>query len=185
MFTIKAYYETESDFTDFYNQLKGLLCPHCRLPGFLILHGFLYGYAEDQHLAKSKRGHRLFCSNRKNRKGCGKTFTLLLSSFIKHFTISTKALWNLLLNIAAGLPPLQAFKSANGPLTVSSVYRLCNRFQQVQARIRTLLLSVKDPPLGDGISDPAVQTIWHLHSLVHDDSCPIAAFQLRFQVSFL
>lgn len=185
MFPIKTYYENEAGFADFYSRLKGLLCPHCKLTGFLILHGFLYGYAEEQHMAKSKRGHRIFCSNRKNRNGCGRTFSLLLAAFIKHFTISAKTLGNFLSNIASGLNRLQAFKRANGPLTVSSLYRLFNRFQQVQARIRTLLLSVKDPPDGRGISDPAVQTIRHLHSLVHNDSCPVACFQLLFQVSFL
>ena len=30
----------------FYKELKLIKCPHCKLIGFLILHGYLYGYDE-------------------------------------------------------------------------------------------------------------------------------------------
>ncbi|MCK5543067.1 MAG: hypothetical protein KAI40_10275, partial [Desulfobacterales bacterium] len=59
--------------------LKIYACPHCNCCGCLILHGFLYGYDDTDFV---RRGHRIFCSNRNLRSGCGRTFPMLKSRFI-------------------------------------------------------------------------------------------------------
>jgi hypothetical protein len=81
----QRYYRTEEEFEGIRSRLKNNPCPHCRITGCLILHGYLYGYKEDTSSKKVKRGHRIFCNNRLNRKvkGCGRTFSILISGFIK------------------------------------------------------------------------------------------------------
>jgi hypothetical protein len=150
----------------------------------LILHGFLYGYAESD-MSIIKRGHRIFCSNRHQRKGCGKTFSLLLSTFIKNFTISTHTLWRFVKGIAKGLRPAEAFRQTGCSMERTSPYRLLRRLKYNQVRIRTCLTSLRDPPGDEKIHNPLIQTILHLKHAFHQHPCPISAFQYDFQRSFL
>lgn len=160
------------------------MCPHCRASGFLILHGYLYGYEDSMDSKRIRRGHRIFCSDRRRRAGCGRTFSLLQASFMTNFMISTKTLWEFLQSMADGLNRFQAFIPVREKLEISSIYRLFNCFKHNQSRIRTALVTAQGPPdVRD--SDPVMQTIGHLKSLFKDDSCPVASFQHRFQISFL
>ena len=162
--------------------MKMTPCPHCRRTGCLILHGYLYGYDENGS-DRVKRGKRIFCSNRKNKQGCGKTFSMLMAGMIKSMTIGAARVWNFLDNVRQGIPVSKAFSKTGTAMTVSSAYRIFKRFKENQPRIRTLLMSLKDPPVLPGVEDPAVCTLVHLESVFHDH--PISAFQNHFQISFL
>lgn len=177
---IKACYSNEEEFKTFHSTLKHLLCPHCRQRGYLILHGFLYGYGDTDWI---KRGHRIFCSNRNRKSGCGKTFSLLKTLFIRQFMISARVLSAFLDYLCQGLYPAKAGRISASQMSKTSVYRIYHRFRHSQNRIRTLLNQVKDPPDLPGTNDPVVQTILHLKSVF--SGCFVSQFQRFFQVSFL
>jgi len=182
---LKSYVDGKEDAVDFFSRLKSLLCPHCHCVGFLIKHGFLRGFTEDLSSAVTERGFRFFCSNRNRRKGCGRTFPILHSAFIKNHSITSKILGLFLINILYGMNPLQAFSASGCRFSPSSCYRLFNRVRLAQPRIRSLLLNALHPPDGTAISDPVAQTIRHLLSAFPLSPSPVASFQSRFQVSFI
>jgi hypothetical protein len=182
---VKSYFDNLEEVVSFFGRLKLLICPHCRCIGFLIRHGFLRGYAEGKGSTLVDRGCRVFCSNRNRRKGCGRTFSILNSAFIKNNTVTAKTMSRFLVNIASGMNRLKAFTMSGSLFTASSCYRIFNRVKLAQAHIRTLLLSAQPPPDGVGLLDPVVQTILHLNSIFPLSSCPVSAFQSRFQVSFI
>lgn len=177
---IRKFYATEDEFKHFHVNIKLLLCPHCRRVGFLILHGYLYGYGETDLI---QRGRRIFCSNRKNRPGCGRTFSFLLAGYIRNFVIFARFLSGFLEHLSQGLCPAEAARKAEIPMTITTIYRLYKRFRHNQARIRTYLTRVKDPPLLDDTTDPVIQTITHLKTVFKD--CIVTQFQLHFQTTFL
>lgn len=181
---MKRYYETEEEFKETHIELKFLICPHCRLIGFLILHGYLYGYAE-RGVDIIKRGHRIYCSNRGKKRGCGRTFSILISEFIKKFTISAQTLWCFLKKISEGVSTAFAFRETGSQMGKTSPYRLLRKFRYNQSRIRTYLTRVKDPPVYKNIKDSVIETIHHLKSVFQESPCPVSEFQHHFQASFL
>lgn len=183
MFKLKKFYQSEEEFQEIRLHLKLTHCAHCRLIGFLILHGCLYGYDEQVCSVRIVRAHRFFCSNRALRGGCGKTFSVFDVNVLGRFTITSHSFGSFLENLAQGMNKMQAFKKLNLNFSNSTVYRLYKTFQTNQSRIRTLLLKLCPiPPLKH--YDPVLQTICHLKSVFKQLS-PVAAFQEHFQVSFL
>lgn len=182
---IKKYYSSKEDFHRFYLILKQLPCPHCKVIGFLILHGYLKGRDYQDYGEKIIRGHRIFCSNRGHSKGCGRTFSVLASSVIKKFSIRAKDLWRFLKNAAKRPGIRKASKPLRPYFSYSSAYRLWKRFCRCQSRIRTYLSRLYQPPKVSQSDPPAYETLLHLESVFVKHPCPITAFQEHFQVSFL
>jgi hypothetical protein len=180
---LKQFYETEEQFNSFHMRLKLYPCPHCKFAGFLILHGFLYGYSEQSALIRIQRGHRIFCSNRNQKPGCGKTFSLLNSAFIQNFMLSAKSVWAFLEKIKDGRTPAEAGRQS-GSITESSVYRLLKRVKRSQSGIRTWLTRIKNPPPICHTAHSLTQTLLHLVTIFTTSACPIADFQYHFQSSF-
>ena len=182
---VNQYYSSQEELDQFYLKLKLTQCPHCKLVGFLILHGFLYGYDEKVYNNNINRGRRFFCSNRNKRNGCGKTFSLLKSNIIKGFIITTNAMWQYLNSLASGENKKEAFKSTKIIHSNSACYRLLNRFKLKQHHIRMLLTRLSKPPELKKTPHPILQTIIHLKETFEKADCPITAFQYAFQTSFL
>jgi len=182
----RIYYNTEEEFEGIRLNLKHNPCPHCRNRGCLILHGYLYGYTEDTSSDVEKRGHRIFCSNRRKRKaqGCGRTFSVLMSGFIKKHTITANSTWKLLQNIKDNKSLVSACRKSDSAIQESGIYRIFRKFKDNQVSIRTLLMSLKDPPSLKDTKDTAIQTIEHLKSTFTGSLCPVAEFQHHFQASF-
>lgn len=181
---MKKFYKTEEEFKDFYVKLKLIMCPYCNVRGCLILHGYLYGYSETD-MSRIKRGHRIFCSNRKKKHGCGRTFSILVSVFVKNFMISARTLWRFLEKVKEGTSLAGAFRDSGSHMGQTSTYRIFRKFRYNQVRIRTLLTGIKDPPGLKQVTDAAIQTIIHLKSVFRHSSCPVSKFQHHFQTSFL
>jgi hypothetical protein len=72
--------------------LKLAGCPQCRRSRTLIGHGLLRGYAEHSSEVVV-RGRRVLCSNRGQRPGCGRTFSVLLSTVVASFVVRTLTLY--------------------------------------------------------------------------------------------
>ena len=174
------FYFTDTDFDAFYTRIKLHTCPHCNLIGCLILNGLLKGFDESGN--RIKRGHRIFCSNRKKRTGCGRTFSILQSDFIKHHSVRARELWTFLKKATTGFPIIRAFKESIPHMNISSGYRLLRTFRLRQSHIRTRLKTIKDPPVVS-IDSPAFQTIMHLEEVF--PISPISSFQHQFQTRFI
>ena len=185
----KKYYTSDKDFNLFRFTLKQLPCPHCKLAGALILHGYLNGYDEGPLNKKVVRGRRIFCSNRrKHFKGCGLTFCVLLAGILKNFSITAKSLWCFLEHILPSSSKIEAFRYLKFPMSASSCYRLWKRFSTSQSRIRTFLVRLSTPPELPITSCPTTQTIAHLESAFGNRTTltsPVAAFQAYFQIPLL
>ena len=162
--------------------MKMSACPHCKRKGFLILHGYLYGYGVSVN-SLIKRGRRIFCSNRNKKDGCGKTFSILKSVFIRNFVICADTLWSFLNKVKKGSTLIAAFRETGSQMSNTTCYRIFKRFMFNQPRIRTRLLNTKSPPDLTCVKSPVIQTIIHLEEVFQN--CPVSNFQHYFQTSFL
>ena len=160
-------------------------CPFCHLYGTLILHGYLKSKPDDFELNYIIRGHRIFCSDRDKKNGCGRTYSLKLSVFIGKLSIKAYGIWQFLVNLLKGNRPYTAFKKTGLPYSNSSIYRLYQRFIHQQSYIRSLLTQIMGPDLKQNTSSSILQTITHLKNSFIHHLCPVSAFQNHFQVSFL
>jgi hypothetical protein len=181
--SIPKYYESENAFEQIHEQLKRYPCPFCHLIGCLILHGFLSGYSDTNGGSRTRRGHRIFCSDRDNRSGCGRTVSILLARFIKHFLFTAHTIWKILANIVSGMCKMKAMQDTAAYLSRSAPYRLWHRLRVNATHIRTCLLKVAAPPNTDS-TVPELQTIKHLETAFADPPNPISSFQMYFQISF-
>lgn len=182
----KKYYSSQEEFRRFHCELKQIPCPHCGAIGALVLHGMLYGYSESSDNERIIRGRRIFCNNRKARtNGCGRTFSILRATVLRGFSISATSLWTFLKDITDLPDRLRSFRRLPVTLHESAAYRLWKRFVQGLSAIRSVLGRHCPRPKLPVARCAATQTIVHLRAVFKQASCPIAAFQERFQVSFL
>jgi hypothetical protein len=149
----------------------------------LILHGFLRGFIIP-HPLETKRGRRVFCSNRHKRKGCGRTFSILWADLIKNIPATTLQLGKFLQNILSGKKIKHAFDMSFERYSVKSRYSLYHKFLKRQTVIRALLSKMTKPPRTDE-KNPLAQTMLHMDACFKDDFCPFEAFQRHFQTSIL
>ena len=174
------YYKSEEEFVKIHHSLKQRKCPHCYIIGNLILHGYLKGYAPDHCTEQCKRGHRIYCSNRGNRKGCGRTFSILLAIFMKRFMFCTNRIFNFLKDILEGVCTTRCVPEF---MSVPSGYRIRKLFEINQHHIREKLLQKERPPFCCS-DNPLLKTINHLVLCFPDKDNPIQAFQQYFQMPF-
>ena len=177
------YFNSAAEFDQYQKQLKFVPCPHCGKSGCLICHGYLRGYGQSGN-EQVIRGHRFFCSNRYRKSGCGKTFSILSSNFLRRHIVPASTLWKFLQKVRNGLSRHAAWYQVGSPFSIKTGYGLWRKIKRRQTWIRTLLSRVKSPPLTDA-SEPVFQMIEHLYCVFPDVSCPITAFHMRFQRSFL
>jgi hypothetical protein len=165
--------------------MKLLPCPFCRKTGLLILHGFLYGYHENSSTLH-KRGRRIICNKRRKRiAGCGKSFSLLMSSLIPLIDLSRKTLWDFLTFLKKGRSVVASFIKTGTIRSERTIYGFFRRFRLSQPAIRTLLLRITSPPESSEVIKPFIQTIIHLEKAFPDSLCPVEAFQRRFNIAFM
>jgi hypothetical protein len=140
--------------------LKLARCPHCRRTGALVGHGLLRGYGE-RHSEQLVRGRRVLCSNRHRRAGCGRTFSVLLSTVLSGFVMRTLTLFRFASAVLSGLTRRKAWlDAAAGSLSLSSGYRVWRRLSGAQSWLRARLCRVAAPPLC-GAREPLAQLIAH------------------------
>jgi len=178
-----VYVTSAAGFDKHKNALKVTPCPHCRAVGFLIRNGCLKGHGEGVN-DEVQRGWRIFCSNRRRRKGCGKTYAVLLTTFLFRRMVSADNLWHLLRGLRQGLSLKAAWEKVASPFSPDTGYRLRDAFTRSQTFIRSLLLRAGAAPKMT-VTDPSWQVIEHLRSTFPTSACPVADFQVRFQAAFL
>ncbi len=162
--------------------IKLVACPHCRRSGGLIGHGFLRGYAE-RGSERVVRGRRFFCSNRALRFGCGRTFSVALTTVLAGFVVRTLTLLCFALAVLGGLTRRAAWLGvAGGAFSLSSGYRLWRRLQAAQSALRARL-SRETPVPACAAREPLAQLFAHFVAVLggSDDADLFAAFQARTQ----
>ena len=161
--------------------IKLVPCPHCRRSGALIGHGFLRGYAE-RGSEPEVRGRRFFCSNRFLRFGCGRTFSVALTTILAGFVVRTLTLLCFAQAVLGGLTRRAAWlRDVGGVFSLSSGYRLWRRLSAAQSALRARL-SGEAPAPACGSREPLAQLLAHVGVVVGDDAGDLfAAFQLHAQ----
>ncbi len=184
------FYRAGAEWIALAERLKQTPCPHCKVVGTLIRHGFLRGYDESSSRQKTLRARRIFCSNRDARRGCGRTFSVWLADKIRRLSLTAGALWQFLKRAAAdGIRA--AIRAADGHLGDRTWQRIWKRFDHGQSTIRTALAQRCPPPELPPRSPPgrphrpAAQVLAHLQAAFPDAHCPIAAFQYSLRTFFV
>ena len=178
------FYRGDEEWIAITERLKQTPCPHCKIVGTLIRHGFLYGFDDRSPPLRTLRARRLFCSNRQARRGCGRTFSVWLADKIRRLSVTAGALWRFLQHVATG-SLVAAIRAAGGHLSDRTWQRLRKRFDLAQSKLRTALSGRCPPPELPAEDRPATHVLAHLQAAFPNDSCPIAAFQQTMRMSFV
>ncbi len=164
--------------------LKQSPCPHCGCVGSLNRHSRALGNDPAQASGQCVRGQRVYCSNRGQRGGCGRTFFLVLADVLPRYTLRASLVWQWLVEVLAGLSLKAAAEKLRLPFALETVYRLRRRLRQGLDKVRTRLCREQSPP-ASAHADPLLQTVEHLRRVFSGGGCPPADFQLQFQRPFL
>lgn len=179
----------DDEWNAFVLRLKLMPCPHCRVVGALIRHGFLHGFDETSPHRKTPRARRVFCSNRHRRPGCGRTFSVWLADKIRRLSLTTRGLLRFLTRVVAdGIASAIRASSIRAAdhhhLSQRTWQRVWRRFDHAQSAIRTAMSGYGPPPNAPPDSPPtssrrpqAAHVLAHLQAAFPSADCPIAAFQ--------
>lgn len=170
------------EFDEYRVHLKSVTCPHCRAVGHLNRHGYLRGYAERGN-EREVRGWRVFCSNRGRRRGCGRTYSILLAGVLRRRSVSAARFWAFLNGVLKGASVQKSWEAVRSGFSVECGYRLWSAFRRFETTLRTLLCRIEEPPCKRSRYSWS-QTLEHLRKIFGAKPCPIAAWQLRFQRAF-
>jgi hypothetical protein len=181
---VRWFYRDEAEWIEIVQKLKLTPCPHCKGVGNLIRHGALQGFDESGRIVL--RAHRVFCSPRNRRRGCGRTVSVWLADKIKRLTVTTRRLWNFVQHAVAGTIA-DAIRALDSRLCDRTWQRIWARFNAAQSSIRTALANrcpLPECPVTPS-RRPAALVLAHLQAAFPKADCPIAAFQLAIQTFFL
>jgi hypothetical protein len=181
------FYRDAAEWRAIVERLKQTPCPHCKVVGALIQHGFLRGYDDSSPRRTTPRARRIFCSNRNARPGCGRTVSVWLADKIRRLGLTTGALWQFLKRAAEdGI--VAACRAAEGQLCDRTWQRVWKRFDRAQCQIRTALSGLRPPPepppRPETAHPPAAQVLAHLQAAFLDAN-PIATFQHTLRTFFM
>lgn len=182
------FFRSDEEWSAIAERIKGTPCPHCKAVGSLNRHGFLRGFDESSPRQKTVCARRVFCSNRNNRSGCGRTFSVWAADKIQRLSLTASALWRFLqCAVANGI--LAASRALNCLLNDRTLQRIWRRFDRGQSKIRTALCGRCPPPAPSRPAKPgrlpAAQVLAHIQAAFPDADCPIAAFQHTMRAFFV
>ena len=179
------FYRSAEEWSAIAERLKQTPCPHCKVVGTLIRHGYLRGYDDSSPQRKTVRARRIFCSNRNARRGCGRTLSVWCADKIRRLSLTTATLWRFLHRAAAAGSIRAAIRAVDCHLSDRTWQRIWKRFDLGQCKIRTALAARCPPPELPAAQRPAAQVLAHLHAAFPDAPCPIAAFQHTLRTFFV
>lgn len=164
--------------------LKGLQCPFCHCSESLNRHRFLFGNDPNGRQGQCLRGQRVFCSDRGQRGGCGRTFPVFLADVLPRHTVTASLLWTLLCSLLTGLSLKAAVESLRALFSLDTFYRLRQRLRLRLDVVRSLLCREQNPP-SSSQADPLLQTVEHFQTVFPDVPCPLQQFQIRFDQALM
>jgi hypothetical protein len=166
-------------------RLKQTPCPHCKMVGALIRHGYLRGFDDGSPRRPTVRARRVLCSNRNARPGCGRTFSVWCADKIRRLSLTADALWRFLQRAGAGSIAAAIRAVANCLRSDRTWQRLWQRFQHGQSKIRTALSALCPPPQLPAAHRCAAHVVAHLQAAFPQAHCPITAFQQASRTFFV
>jgi hypothetical protein len=181
------FYRSDEEWRGIAERLKQTPCPHCKVVGALIRHGYLRGFDEGNLRQKAVRARRIFCSNRNARRGCGHTFSVWFADKIRRLSLTAGALLRFLQCAISGTI-LAAARATACHLSDRTWQRIWTRFNQNQSKIRTALLARCQPPeltAGSTRQPAAAQVLAHLQVAFPHADCPINSFQHMMRTFFV
>jgi hypothetical protein len=184
MGTARWFYRDEAEWIEIVSKLKLTPCPHCKVVGNLIRHGALPGFDESRRIVL--RAHRVYCSRRHRRRGCGRTVSVWLADKVQRRKVTTRRLWNFLQMAVAGTIEA-AIRALRSPLCDRTWQRIWARFKTAQSNVRTALANrhpLPQPPAKPS-RRPEALVLAHLQAAFPHVACPIADFQFTIKAFFL
>ena len=128
---VRWFFRSAEEWIAIAERLKQTPCPHCKVVGTLIRHGYLCGFDENNPKRQTVRARRVFCSNRNARRGCGRTFSFWCADKIRRLSLTTGTLWRFLKRAASG-SILAAIRAVDCYLSDRTLQRIWKRFDQGQ-----------------------------------------------------
>ena len=109
---------SKTDVNDLLAKLKITPCPHCNKTGFLNRHGSLLGSTLNLmgNVVRGARAVRVYCSDRNNSSGCGRTFSVWTADKIKYLFLSAECLLQFLSDAVSSGNIVQAFRNLKSGL---------------------------------------------------------------------
>lgn len=98
-----------------------LECVHCLKNDQFVSHGIIY--KQRVNAFAEKVGKRLFCSNRSNRKGCGRTFQIYVASEVPSFRYGASHLFIFITTLLANVNIEEAYYQATEQLETRNAWR--------------------------------------------------------------
>jgi len=161
--------------------LKQFCCPGCGAAETLNWHSKLYGNDPEAADGQVQRGQRVFCCDRGQRGGCGRTFSIWLADVLPRHTFRAASLWGLLCALLKGNSIQSAFEAVPSlPFALETCYHLLQRLRDGLSGVRCRLSREQKSP-SSAQTDPLLQTVEHLRLLFPKSSCPLVDFQIHFQ----
>ena len=164
--------------------LKQQQCPHCGCAESLNRHSKLYGNDPEQVGKRAERGQRVFCSDRGQRGGCGRTFSIFLAQVLPRHTVRAGALWSLLQELLSGVSIQASTQKLRLPFALESVYGWVSRLRGRLDGVRVALCRRQKAPESSQ-SDPLLQTVEHLQGVFSSEVCAVSEVQVVFQQALL
>jgi hypothetical protein len=128
-------------------QLEEEKCPHCQQTRQQVSHGFVYKKRNQGD--PYPIGKRIFCSNRRQRTGCGRTTQLYVASVIRYLKYAGAVLIHFVLAMTKGYSIQAAYQQATGTDNPRHAYRWINRIIHQLSFYRSLF---HQPSLKDSAS---------------------------------
>jgi hypothetical protein len=166
--------------------LKQLRCPECGAAETLNCHSKLFGNDPNSpnRQGRVQRGQRVWCSDRGQRGGCGRSFCIFLAEVLPRHTLTAPQVWRLLERLLAGGSIKAAVEALRLPFALETLYHLLHRFKARLPQVRSLLCREQKAPASCQ-TDPLLQTVEHLRKVFPQSLCPSRDFQLHFQRALL
>lgn len=164
----------------FFRSLKSRGCPFCELMGALNRHSRMYGNDPEANAGRCTRGQRVFCSDRGQQRGCGRTFPVLFAWVLPRHSFTATLLWQAVQQWLGGLSRKASWQTVTTPLALDSFYHLLQRLRRRLTPLRTVLAASHRPP-NSRHADPLLQTFEHLQVVFPKVTCPLETFQQHFQ----
>ncbi len=133
---MQAYYPSLEAIEQQTLQLDNEQCAHCSQTQQLVSHGFV----RKKRVGGTSEavGKRVFCSNRNQHTGCGRTVQLYLDSTIRYLHYAGCCVVALLLRLVEGMTVQRAYHHATGAATPRNAYRWLQKLWAQLSAYRSL-----------------------------------------------
>lgn len=167
-------------------QLDNEPCRHCQQSHHLISHGFIR--KKQVGAEPAAVGKRVFCSNRQQHTGCGRTMQLYVDSIVRYLHHAGCRVTAFVLALMAGMTIPCAYHGATGAASARHAHRWLHRLRARMSVYRSLSQrpAWQDAPLAAAHRPGQASLRSTFQALLQRFGQPLcAAYQSQLQRSFL